>query len=69
MTRQRQRQLVLFDATAVITNADKLCAPAFDININAGRPCIEAVFHQFLHHRRRAFHHLTGGDLVRELRR
>ncbi|XPE37946.1 hypothetical protein ACNKHS_25585 [Shigella flexneri] len=31
MTRQRQRQFVLFDATAVVTNADELCASAFDI--------------------------------------
>ena len=69
MTRQRQRQLVFFYPTAVIANADKFRPAAFDININAGSSRIEAVFHQFLHHRCRTFHHLTGGDLVRKLRR
>ena len=66
---QRQRQLVLFDAAAVVPNADKLRAAAFDININSGRAGIKAVFDQLLNHRRRTFHHLPCGNLVGELRR
>ena len=69
MTRQRQRQLVFFYATPVVTNANQLCATTFDINVDAGGSRIETVFDQLLHHRRRALHHLTGGDLVRKLRR
>ncbi|MNL55253.1 hypothetical protein D3C87_1786490 [compost metagenome] len=69
MTCQRQRQFVFFDAAAVIANADKLCAAAFDVDIDAGRARIKTVFDQFFHDRCRTLHHLTGGDLVRKLRR
>ena len=69
MTRQRQRQLLFFDTAPVVPNANQLCATTFDINIDAGSSRIKTVFDQLLHHRRRALHHLTGGDLVRKLRR
>ena len=66
---QGQRQLVFFDAAAVIANANKLRAAAFDININPRGARIKAVFNQLFHHRRGPFHHLAGGNLVGELRR
>ena len=66
---QGQRQLVFFDAAAVIANANELRAAAFDININSRGARIKAVFNQLFHHRRGPFHHFAGGNLVGELRR
>ncbi len=65
--RQRQRQIVLADATTVVANADQLGAAAFDIDIDARRPGVQAVFHQLFDDRRGALNHLSGGDLVGEL--
>ncbi|MNI98202.1 hypothetical protein D3C73_1570090 [compost metagenome] len=50
MTRQRERQLVFFNAAAVVTNTDQLGATTFDININARCTRIDTVFYQFFNH-------------------
>ena len=42
-------------------------AAAFNIDIDARRPGVRAVFHQLLDDRRGAFNHLSGGDLVGKL--
>ncbi|MNH14340.1 hypothetical protein D3C79_739310 [compost metagenome] len=67
MTSQRQGQIFLANTAAVIADADQLGAAAFDVDIDARRPGIQAVFHQLFHHRRRPFDHFAGGNLVGEL--
>src|SRR6185437_8286488 len=67
--RQRQRQFVRRDARAVVAHADQAHATLLDLDIDATRTGIEAVLGQLLHHRRGAFDHLTGGDLVDQFRR
>ena len=69
MTSQGQRQLVFFDAAAVIADANELRAAAFDINVNPRGARIKTVLNQLFHHRRGPLHHLAGGNLVGELRR
>ena len=64
---QRQRQIVLADAAAVVAN--QLGTAAFNIDIDARCAGVQAVFHQLLDDRRGAFNHLSGGNLVGKLRR
>jgi hypothetical protein len=64
MTRQRQRQLV-FLMPQPLSRMRISFAPPRSISISMRvAPASKAVFHQLFHHRRRTFHHLTGGDLV-----
>ena len=59
-----QRQFIGRHALAIIGDGQK-CPPAIaQIDIDARRPGIKGVFHQFLKGRRRPFDHLTGGNLV-----
>ncbi|MDI8751950.1 hypothetical protein MJH54_29675, partial [Salmonella enterica subsp. enterica serovar Montevideo] len=41
MTGQRQRQLLFFNAAAIVTNTNKLRAATLDVDINAGGACIQ----------------------------
>ena len=59
-----QQGVVAHHSAAVIGDLDELAATGFDVHANAGGTCVERVFEQFLDHRGRAFHHLSGGDLV-----
>ena len=68
VTRQRQRQVTLDDATPVIPDPQQLDAALLHIDINPRGSGIQAVFQQFLDHRRRSFHHLTRGNLVSQAR-
>ena len=63
MARQRQRQLLLRDAAAVIGDRDALDAAFFQPDRNLGRAGIERVFEQFLDHGRRTLDHFAGGNL------
>ncbi|MNN22604.1 hypothetical protein D3C81_1359680 [compost metagenome] len=56
--------VVRFNTGAVIGNADELEAPLFDGDFDFGCSCVNCVLHQFLNHRRRAFHHFPGSNLV-----
>ena len=49
---------------AIINDFNELTPTIGDANINAAGPGIEGIFQQFFNHRRRAFDHLAGGDLV-----
>ena len=69
MPGQRQRQIGLGNAAAVIADADQLAAAFFQLDVDARRPGIQAVFHQLLDHGGGALHHLSGSDLVGQQRR
>ena len=59
-----QGQVIGFNARTIITHANQACAALLDIDFDASRPRIQAVFDQFLDHRRRSFDHLAGSDLI-----
>ncbi len=67
MPLERQQRIVPHHAMAIVENADQFAATALDLNPDPGRARIQRVLQQFLHHRRRPFHHLTGGNLIRHL--
>ncbi len=49
----------------VVLYLDKLSAAVAEIHRDRPGPRIHGVLHELLHHRRRAVHHLAGGDLIR----
>jgi hypothetical protein len=65
--RNRNRQLVSSDAPAIVTHPYQSNAAALDIDLNAVRTGIQAVFDEFLDDRSRPLDHLACGDLVDEL--
>ena len=62
-----QQRIIAHHAAAVVDNADQLASAAFHLDANSRRACIQRVLQQLLYHRRRPFHHLARGDLVRDL--
>ena len=60
----REHEIIARHAGAVIADADQPAAAAVGQNLDAGRPGIEGVLHQFLHDARRPFDHLARGDAV-----
>ncbi len=66
MAHQRQRQLFLGDAAAVVAHPRQLDAAAFQLHRDLRRTRIQAVLQQFLQGRSGAFDHFAGGDLVDE---
>ena len=52
---------------AVVAHAHQADAAALDVDLDALRAGVEAVFDQFLDDRGRPLDHLAGGDLVDEL--
>ena len=69
MTRQRQGQIGLGHAPAIIPHPDQLQAALLNFDIYARRTGIEAIFNQLLDHRCRPFDHLACSDLVGQARR
>ena len=59
-----ERQIGRVDAAAVVDEPDRLGAADFDIDIDAGRPGVEAVLEELLDDAGGPFDHLAGGDLV-----
>ena len=57
------------NAVPVIGHANPLHAPLLDAHLNAPSAGIQAVLHQFLDDRGRAFDHLARGDLIGHRRR
>ena len=55
------------DAAAVIAHAHQADAAALDVDLDAPRARIEAVFDEFLDHGGRPLDHLAGGDLIDEI--
>ena len=68
VTGQGQGQVIRRDATAIVTYPQQLDAALLHIDINAFGTGVDAVFQQLLDYRRRAFNHLTRGDLVGKAR-
>ena len=64
MTRNREFQLVLGNAAAVVDHADHAEPAAGRCDLDARSTGIERVLDQFLHHARRPLDYLAGGDLV-----
>ena len=56
--------LVGGDAAAVVTDPDEGHAAVLNFHCDSGGSGINGVFHEFLDHRGRAFHHFAGGDEV-----
>ena len=61
---QRQRQIVLVDAAAVVRDADQPDATFLDLYVDFCRAGIQAVFDQFLEHRGGPLNNLAGGYLT-----
>ena len=66
VARQRQRQIVLRDATTVVGDADLPHAAFGQLHVDVAAAGIQTVLQQLLQHRGRALDHLAGGDLVDE---
>src|SRR5262249_13974011 len=69
VARDRNRQILRGDTGPVVSHSDKAGAAALNIYFDTACACIEAVLDEFLDYRRRALHHLAGGDLVAKLAR
>ena len=65
---QRQRQIALVDAAAIVPHPQQLDAALLHIDINTRCTGIQAVLQQFLDNRRWTFYHFTRGNLVRQTR-
>jgi hypothetical protein len=63
---ERQRQLLLRDAAAVVDDADLPHAALEQLDGNVARAGVDAVLQQLLHHRGGPLDHLAGGDLADE---
>ncbi|MNL13100.1 hypothetical protein D3C87_1339920 [compost metagenome] len=68
VSRQGQRQVIGRNAAAIVAHPQQLDAAQLHIDVDALGAGVEAVFQQLLDHRRRAFNHFTGGNLVRQTR-
>jgi hypothetical protein len=68
VTRQGQRQVVAGNPAAVVAHPQQLDPGLFNVHIDTFGPRVEAVFQQFLDHRRRALNHLTCCNLVGQAR-
>ena len=62
-------QLLGGDAAAVIADADQAHAAAPQFHGHGGGPGVDGVFQQFLDHAGGPFHHLAGGDHIRQVGR
>ena len=69
MAAQCQRQVVLANATAIVTHAQQLYTALLGINVNAVGTGIQGVFDQFLDDVGRTLDHLASSNLVSEARR
>ncbi len=65
---QRQRQIVRRDAAAIVTHFQQFDAGLLDVDIDAPRAGIEAVFQQLLDHRSRTLDNFARRNLVGQTR-
>ena len=66
MAGERQRQVVGFDAGAVVGDADQPDAAFLQLHVDFRRAGVEAVLEQFLEHRSGPLHDFAGGNLADE---
>jgi hypothetical protein len=64
MPLQRKQRIVAVHAAAVVDHANQRNSAATDHDIDFTSACVDAVFDQFFHYRRRAFHHFAGRHLA-----
>ena len=62
-----EREIAMGHAAAVVGDADAPAAAAIGEDVDPAGAGVDRVLHQFLHHARRPFHHLAGGDAVDDL--
>lgn len=63
MVAEREFEVVGMDAVAVVDDADELAAAFLDIDVDARRPGVKAVFEQLLDDAGGPFDDLAGSDL------
>jgi hypothetical protein len=61
---QTEKGIVLPHPRAVVHDSHEPLAAAFHFHPDLPGAGIEGIFQEFLHHRRRTFDDLSGGDLV-----
>ena len=66
VARERERQFRAGDATAVVAHPHQGDAAALDVDLDAARTRIEAVFHELLDHGGGPLDYLARGDLIDE---
>ena len=67
MAIDRQRQIGMGHAAAVVGDADPAPAAAIGEDVDPARAGVDRILHQFLDHARRTFDHFAGGDAVDDL--
>jgi hypothetical protein len=67
VARQRQFDLVLIDALAIVPDTHQLLATGYDVNLNGLRARVETVFDQLLDDRSRPLNDLAGGNLINQM--
>ncbi len=67
MAVDRERQIGMAHAAAVVGDADPPPAAAIGEDVDPAGAGVDGVLHEFLDHARRTFDHLAGGDAVDDL--
>ncbi len=67
MTIDREREIVMGHAAAVVGDADPPPAAAIGEDVDPAGAGVDGVLHEFLDHARRTLDHFAGGDAVDDL--
>jgi len=67
MTQKCQGYLIFLHTPAIICNSYHLFTAVCDLHSHGSRTCVNGIFHELLHNRRRTLNHLTGSDLIDRL--
>ncbi len=67
MAIDRQRQIGMGHAAAIVGDADPPPSAAIGEDVDPAGAGVDGVFHQFLDHARGTFDHFAGGDAVDDL--
>ena len=62
-----EQSLILAHPVAIVFYPNVGFSPISELDLNFGRPCINAVLNQFLEHGNRSFDNLARCDLIRNL--
>ena len=64
MPLQAEQRILAVHPRAVVLDPNQLGSPPGKLHTNPPRTCIDAIFHQFLHHRSWALHDLARRHLA-----
>ena len=67
MPLQRQRHLARIHAAAIVAHFDAIEPPVGQPNRDAGCPCIQRIFDDFLERAGGSFDHFTGSDTIDQM--